>query len=185
MPRPSHTKPNATGRSSGNVAGSRNRSVMQPPKDEPWVFETRELKESPAWRHQSISCRRLIDFLQIDHMSHAGAENGNLRATYDQLVEYGVSRRLIKEAIQEAEFLGLIKVVKWGGKWNGTNQPTIFRLTLYHDRDFRDPTNGWKRRTEDEIVAWKETQAAARRDRKERQKAAAERRKKQVRRATS
>jgi len=69
-----------------------------------------QLLESPAWRAQSINCRRLIDFLMIENMKHAGTENGNLVATYNEIEKFGIHRKFIFKAIKEAEALGLILV---------------------------------------------------------------------------
>ena len=147
-------KPDATGRSSGKRTG-RASKAHRPPKDEPWIWLTRELLNSPAWRARSINTVRLIDFLCVEHMNHAGTENGNLMATYDQLVAYGLTRSAIRMAVEEAKFLGLIRFRR-GGRWAGTNQPSIYRLTFLADRDGNPPTNEWKGKTEDEITAWKQ-----------------------------
>ena len=42
-------KPDATGRSSGKLGG-RAGKLMKPPQGEPWVWLTRELLASDAWR---------------------------------------------------------------------------------------------------------------------------------------
>ena len=104
-------RPNATGRSSGIRTGKAGK-FHRPPKDEPWGWLTRELLSSPAWRLRSINSIRLIDFLMVEHMNHAGTENGNLNATYDQLKEWGLTRSEICAAIEEACFLGLVRVVR-------------------------------------------------------------------------
>lgn len=87
-------------------------------------------------------------------MNHAGQENGNLKATYDQLVKYGLSRSKISEAIEEAEYLGLLKCQR-GGRWADTNQPSTYRLTYLPSRDIKPPTNEWKRKTAEQIKNWK------------------------------
>ncbi len=127
----------------------------RPPKDEPWVWLTRELLASAAWRARSINTIRLVDFLCVEHMNHAGTENGNLKATYDQLVAYGLTRSEIRMAVEEAKSLGLIRFMR-GGRGAGTNQPSTYRLTFQADRDGNPPTNEWKGKTEDEITVWKE-----------------------------
>ena len=152
------TRPDATGRSSGKVAGKRWRKLVSPPEGEPFIWHTREMLTSPAWRAMSINCRRLLDALEVDHMNHAGTENGNLMATYDQLREYGCPRSEIRAAVDEAVFLGLVKV-KRGGRWAESNQPSTYRLTYYADRDGRPATNEWKGKTVEAIAAWKEDRA--------------------------
>lgn len=142
-------KPDATGRSSGKLTGHAGK-LQRPPKNMPWSWLTRELLDSPAWGAMSINCRRLIDFLLIEHMNHAGRQNGVLKATYEQLVAFGLTRSEIFSAITEAELFGLIEV-EHGGRWNRTNQPSTFRLTFYADREGNPPTNRWKAITDDMI----------------------------------
>ena len=161
-------KPDATGRSSGKLTGS-DRKWRSPPKGEPWAWLTRELLCSPAWRAQGPNWRRLIDFLLIEHMNHAGTENGRLMATYNQLSEYGLSRRLVSEAVREAEFLGLIRV-NHGGRLADSNQPSTYRLTFYAGRDGSPATNEWKGKTAEVIKEWKRDQAAQKKRAKERRK---------------
>ena len=177
MVRIKDTKPNAAGRSSGIVPG-RLGKVLRPPKGKPWCWLTRELLKSPAWRMQSINCRRFIDFLLVEYQNHAGTENGNLKATYDQLVKFGLTRSQIHSAVCEAGFLGLAKVMQPGGRWALTNQPSTYRLTFYADKNYAPATNEWKGKTAEAIKAWKQDQAALKRARKEC-------RKKQIARATS
>ena len=165
---PAFGKPDATGRSSGKRSG-RARKLNSPPKGEPWVWLTRELLVSPAWRARSINTVRLVEFLLVEHMAHAGTENGNLKATYDQLVAFGLTRSAIRAATEEAEFLGLIRF-KRGGRWAGTNQPSTYRLTFLPDRESNPPTNEWKGKTEETISAWKQEQVQRLRARRSRRK---------------
>ncbi len=148
-----NSKANATGRSTGVRIG-RDKKLNSPPKDEPWVWQQFELVNSPAWRGRSIHAARVIDALLCDHMAHGGRENGNLKATYDQLVERGISRRLVPDAIDEVEFLCLV-AVKRGGNWEGSFQPSTYRLTWPKDREGSPATNQWKTVTKDAIKEWK------------------------------
>ena len=161
-------KPDATGRSSGQLTG-RQGKLRGPPKDEPWVWLTRELLASPAWRARSINCMRLLDFLLVEHMNHAGTENGNLHATYDQLGGWGLTRSEIRRATEESEFLGLVRCER-GGRWAGTNKPSTYRLTYLPDRDGHPPTNEWKRVSQNHIGAWRSERTEQRRGRRERRK---------------
>src|SRR5689334_19319791 len=88
----------------------------RPPEGGPWIWHQAELLSSPAWRPRSINCVRLIEFLLLEHMAHGGVENGNLLATYDRLAAFGLSRRLISQAINEAEELGLVRAQRGGRK---------------------------------------------------------------------
>ena len=60
-------------------------------------------------------------------------------APYDQLVEWGIGRRFISQAIKEAERLGLLEVRR-GGKKPFTPSPlSRYRLTFLPER----VTNEW------------------------------------------
>lgn len=159
--------PNNTGRASGKQSGMA-KKVMQAPKGEPFVMLTREQLTSPAWRAMSINCRKLIDFLLIEQMNHAGQENGHLLATYDQLADYGMTRSGISSVINEAEKLGLIRV-EHGGRWAGKNTPSIYELTfLPKQRPYPVyPTNDWRRVTEEDVVSFRQEKRAARQRKKQ------------------
>ena len=161
-------KPNRTGRSSGKRTG-RAGKAHRPPAGEPFVWHTREFLTSDAWRARSVNCVRLLDALEVEHMNHAATENGNLKATYDQLEVWGLTRSEIRPATEEAEFLGLLRCDR-GGRWAGTNKPSIYRLTYLADRDDNPPTNEWKRVSQEQIEAWRSERAVQRRGRTERRK---------------
>lgn len=158
------SRPDATGRSTGKLTGWL-KKLKAPPGGEAWVWLTYELVTSPAWRARSINTIRLINDLLADYMRHGGTENGNLMATYDQQVASGSSRRLINDAVEEAKFLGLIRVEP-GGRWADTNVPSRYRLTwLVDDRDYSPATNQWKGKTEETIKKWQEKRSEKRRQR--------------------
>lgn len=108
--------------------------VARPPEGTPWIWLTRDLLSSPAWRAQSINCRRFVEFLLLEHMAHAGHENGNLVATYAQLEAFGIGRRLIGAAIEEAERLKLVEVRRGLTRAHAKTNPTRFRLTFLPTR---------------------------------------------------
>jgi len=132
-------KPDSKGRSSGILPGRLGR-IARPPAGEPFVCLTRELMRSAAWSGCSIYARHLMDFLIIDHMQHAGRENGRLKATYDQLAERGIPRKLVSSAVQELVELGLLERTSKGGR----NMPSLYRLTFLHTADAK-PTDEWRR----------------------------------------
>lgn len=102
----------------------------------------------------SRTARRVLDFLLVDHMAHAGTENGALMATYDQMIAGGLPRRLIAGAIRELENLGLIRAER-GGICGGQRNATRFRLTFYATKDGQPATNDWKGITSDRVKAAK------------------------------
>ena len=87
-----------------------------PPKRQPWVWLTRDLLRSDAWQGLGINARRLIDFLLIEHMNKAGAQNGKLLAPRQQLEEFGIGARHVSAAIEEAVALGLVDVKRGCGR---------------------------------------------------------------------
>lgn len=127
------------------------RRTNHPPEGETWVWHTMGLLASPAWRGQSINCRRLIDFLELEHLSHGGNENGSLVAPYSQLVQAGISRRLIKGVIAEAEARGLISCEKGARRGLAMSDLSRYRLTYFWTKqrvnglwDWLLPTDNWK-----------------------------------------
>ena len=156
-------KPDATGRSSGKHTGH-DRKLRSPPKGEPFVWLTRDMLASPAMRAMSLTARRLLDFLLLEDMSHAGSENGNLMATQNQLTAFGLTRRLIAGAIRELVFLGLVRVDHGRLTRGGVTTPNLFRLTFYADAEGHPATNEWKGTTNEAIAVWKaDRKRAARR----------------------
>ena len=157
-----HGKPTAKGRSSGKMGG-KDGEKLGPPKGESWSWFTTELMASDAWRLRSHSCALLIDWLSIEHRNHAGLENGRLKATYDALEAYGLRRRSIKTAIEEAKFLGLIRVTFHGGRWGMTNSASQYRLTFYttiEEGIVCPASNDWKIRTAKQISGYRAKIAA-------------------------
>ena len=113
----------------------RKRGRNKPPKDEPWVWETQGLLTSDAWQCLSVNARKVVDRVLVEHMAHAGFENGNLMVTHEDFVRYGVTRRLVTQSIDEAEFLGLLKAKRGGkstssGTWMECLHPTCEPSTL-------------------------------------------------------
>jgi hypothetical protein len=148
----SDTKPDATGRSSGRVAGKFGKH-MKPPSGESFVWFTRSMMESPSWTAMSINGRRIIDRLLLEHMAHAGTENGNLIATHEQFKAFGVPANAVRPAVDELVFLGFIRCER-GGRWAGKNTPSRYRLTWLGDRHGAAPSNEWRRVSIEQIEAW-------------------------------
>ena len=136
--------------------------VNRPPGDQPFVWHQAELLRSPPWRRRSINCVRLIEFLLVEQMAHAGLENGKLLAPFDQLEAWGIGRRLIVDAVDEAEALGLVEVHRGGRKGLVANHLSAYRLTFYATRCTESTgkpywvaeTDEWKRlKTADDVDA--------------------------------
>lgn len=110
-----------------------------PPKGMPWIWLTLDLMGSEAWRSLTISARRLLDFLMIEHMQHGGKENGGLLAPRRQLEAFGISSHLVSEAITEVETLGFVDVRRGEGR-----RPSTYALTWLPTGDGAEPSNRWR-----------------------------------------
>jgi hypothetical protein len=144
-------KHDAKGRSTNKPIGKIGR-FTGPPKGEPWSWLTAAMLNSPAWRGMGANTHRLIDFLILEHCRHAGSENGNLMAPYRQLNDYGLSNRLIPEAIEEGEFLGLIQCKRGG--YRTDNEASRYRLTWMGTGE-NPATNEWRAISEENIKLWR------------------------------
>lgn len=133
------------GRTTGRLQGSRDRRVNGPPEGEPWAWMTRAMLESPAWAALSIHARRIIDRVLIEHMAHAGTQNGALPVSYADIEALGIRRNRISSAIEEAVSLGFLDHQRGraaGGAAQGHVQ--LFRLTWLRTGDGEPATNRWK-----------------------------------------
>jgi hypothetical protein len=125
--------------------------VSGPPRGESWVWHTAEMIASNAWRSRSINLIRLMERLELEHMMHAGKENGRLKVSYSQFVEWGIGRRFIRPTIDEGVRLGFIEVTP-GLKLKEV--PNAYRLTYLATNErtetgtteWHAPTNEWRSR---------------------------------------
>jgi hypothetical protein len=141
---------------------ARRRSII--PRGQQWAWHTVEALGSPAWRVLSLSGRRVLDRIEIEHASHGGKDNGNLPVTYDDFVKYGIDRHAVAPAIREVEALGFIEITEHGRGGNAEyRMPNKFRLTHLPTGKDRDTpaTDEWKR-----VKTTEEAEAIARAARK-------------------
>jgi hypothetical protein len=113
--------------------------AQKPPTGEPWIWATRELLSSDAWRSVGINGRRFIDFLQIEHMRHGGRQNGNLKAPYAQLEAFGIGAHFVARCIREVEDLGLVDCYR-----GGMRVATTYALTWLPLYDGTPAANRWR-----------------------------------------
>lgn len=125
---------------------------------EGWVAHRLELLLSPAWRARPIPLCRILERLEVEHMRHAGKENGGLCVSYAQFVASGVSRRAIRPAIAAGERLGLLCVTVAGdgvrparakATADHIEPPNVYRLTYLPERGKRAPSDEWAGITDD------------------------------------
>src|SRR5688572_3082954 len=104
--------------------------MNQPPEGEPWVWLTREMLESQAWRSLTAGGHRVIERLMIEHMNHGGTRNGDLVSTYVQFQSHGISRKAVSAAIGNAQRAGFIDIVERGQRGYGiARRPSRYALT--------------------------------------------------------
>jgi hypothetical protein len=122
------------------------RRENRPPADMPWIWLTREMLESPTWQALGIHERRVLERVMLEHMAHAGTENGNLVVTYRDFREYGVRDKSIKTAITAVEALGWIQIVVQGkASFEGQRYPSRYALTWLPQPSLGKPaTNRWR-----------------------------------------
>jgi hypothetical protein len=110
--------------------------------------------ESPAWGALSITARRILDRLELEHLANGGVENGKLVCTYDDFEKYGARRHSIKLAILQLRQLGFIEVTQWGRQAVGDGRvPSKYRLTYVPTVEpYYQATHEWRRFRYDEQV---------------------------------
>jgi hypothetical protein len=114
---------------------------------ESWVAHSREMRESPAWRFLPDNARRVLDRLELEHMRHGGADNGNLVVTYTDFMRAGIRRQSIALAIRQCEGLGFLEVTQRGGQSISLHRwPSKYRLTYVNGtKTSPAPTHEWRR----------------------------------------
>lgn len=124
-----------------NLRRERNR----PPADEPWVWFTREMLESEALQSLSRAARLVVDRIMIEHMAHAGTENGNLAVTYDDFARFGIRRQSVMVALDDLTACGLIIVTVKGRASVGEDRwPARYALGWLPMFDGTPARNRWK-----------------------------------------
>jgi hypothetical protein len=113
--------------------------AQRPPEGVPWIWMTREFLASDAWRSANSSVIRFVSFLMLEHMNHAGTQNGNLKAPYRQLETFGISARRLAAAIRTAGDLGLVDSQR-----RGMRVATTYALTWLPLCDGTPATNRWR-----------------------------------------
>jgi hypothetical protein len=126
---------------SENLRIKRNR----PPQGEPFIWLTRELLESDAWRTAPLQTRRFLERVMLEHMAHAGTENGRLVVTVDQCKAWGIPRNAVTEAQRDARRRGLVYLGEQGC-WapRRGRRPNRFGLGWLPGHDGSAAPNNWK-----------------------------------------
>jgi hypothetical protein len=126
----------------------------RPPPGEAFICITREMLESDSWRAMPLYARKIVERIMLEHMAHAGRENGGLKITYAQFAAYGVRRAAVKSAISIAEELGWIDTVERGIRAYGSaRRPSRYGLTWLLRSDWTPASNRWRNLTREEARA--------------------------------
>jgi hypothetical protein len=123
------------------------------PDDEPHIRQRFVMMESPAWKALSLSARRVLDRIEIEFGRHKGRpeSNGELVVTYEDFVEYGITRRLVRPALNEVIALGFVRVTREGVAGNADQrQSTMYLITYQHAGSAQYLEDNWKRIKSDE-----------------------------------
>jgi hypothetical protein len=116
------------------------------PKGEPFIWMTLEMLESPAWRALPPAAKQVIDRVGVEHLQHAGKENGKLPVTYNDFENYGLRRMSIRFGVLAAQALGFITVTEEGHAGAGdTRRAARYALTWVDRHDGAPRSNEWKR----------------------------------------
>lgn len=113
--------------------------------DGPFVAHRQEMIASEAWAQVSIVGRRVLDRLEIEHMAHAGTQNGDLPCTFDDFAAFGIRRQSVAAAIREVVRLGFVRITEQGRGGNAEwRKASRYRLT-YIGASGSPPTDEWRR----------------------------------------
>lgn len=108
-----------------------------------WVPHRLELIISPAWKARPISVIRILERLEEEHMRHGGHCNGELFVSYGQFQLAGVSRRIVRPALECASALGLIAITQEGEPRGDVRPPNAYALG-YLAIGKAAPIDAWK-----------------------------------------
>ena len=103
-----------------------------------------EMLRSPAMRVLSLSGRRVLDRIEIEHARHAGKENGRLPVTHADFREYGIDHNAVGSGIREVVALGFVEQTRRGFAGPTEHYPSLFRLT-YRATAQGEPTDEWRK----------------------------------------
>lgn len=124
-----------------------------------FIPHLRAMRESPGFRALPLAARRVLDFLELEHLKHGGAENGHLHAPYAQLRLFGISGRDIKPAFSMLEAFGLIERTDERQRLGGRPNAARYRLTWLATSDGGAPTHDYLLITEADVRAILEERA--------------------------
>jgi hypothetical protein len=133
---------NRTGRSTSTFSRQAQKHLAP---ETPFVGISLEMLESRAFRSLSKNAFLLMFRVCVEHLHHAGQENGSLYVSYRDFERYGIRSGSIRAAISELEEAGFLKVVEVGLRIaSGSTAPSKYELT-WLGKPLSFPTNEWKK----------------------------------------
>ena len=121
---------------------------LGPPEGEGWFWQSTAMNGSITYQALGIHSRRILDFLIQENAGHRGRENGNLAATFNQLVQWGLTRGDIRKGFAELIAGGFVRRVHCGMRIAGGGDPSRYALTWLPTLAGSDyqaaATNDWK-----------------------------------------
>lgn len=145
-----HRKVRADGRSSDKPMPGAKKSWQPEP---PFALLSHKLLKYLLKSRLSGNAWAILTFLCDEHLSHGGQENGNLIATYDQLVVEGIRRSSIRKAFRKLEECGLVRRTDGGAMREIARYEVTFLPTTDPETKHQlPPKDSWKfisRRKED------------------------------------
>lgn len=110
-----------------------------------FVTHSLEMRRSPAWRALPDNARRVLDRLEVEHMTSGATLNGALICTYDDFAKAGIRRASVPLALRQAEALGFVVRQKGYRTSGDVRAPSLYRLTyVFGVGKSPDPSNDWR-----------------------------------------
>ena len=99
--------------------------------DGQFVPRRREMLRSPALRVLSLTARRILDRLDLEHVNHGGKDNGRLPVTFADLKKFGMANpNHNARGFRELCALGFIEKTRTGRAGIGEHRSAnLFRIT--------------------------------------------------------
>ena len=125
-------KADATGRSTFQLARSKDKESANPWPNESFIRLGITLLQSAAYRTLSLAAKNVLDRIMIEHLSHAGRINGKLPCTYSDFERHGVRRQSVAKALDELQALGFIELIRRGHlrPEGESGSPSLYKLTF-------------------------------------------------------
>lgn len=136
----------------------------RPPEGMPWIWLTEEMIFCPAYGSLSTNAHRALWRIVGEYLRKGRRENGRLVVTHEDFQAYGVTGRLIADAIDELIYKGFLRVQR-GKSGDGTPHPNLYCLTFYGDHSGVAASNDWRATDEEKASNWQKIRRRKAQDR--------------------